>query len=96
MGDQITFSGSHLVDSPGNELAQAHEKPRRQRGRLQVVPWGWEKGGPLCEELLSYSFLRGGIGVVHQRRGGRVGVGQTWWELIMGILDSPRVKGIVR
>ena len=25
-----------------------------------------------------------------------VGVRQTRWELIMGILDSPRVKGIVR
>ena len=28
--------------------------------------------------------------------GGRMGVGPTRWELIIGILDSPRVKGIVR
>jgi len=27
---------------------------------------------------------------------GREGAAKTKWELIMGILDSPRVKGIVR
>jgi len=31
---QVIFSGSHLVDSPGNELAQAHARPGRQGGRV--------------------------------------------------------------
>jgi len=65
VGGQVTFPGSHLVNSRCDELAQAHEGPRRQRGRVQVVPRGWEKGGPLSEECLSYPFLQGGIGVVH-------------------------------
>jgi len=66
---QITFSGSHLVDSPGNELAQAHERLRMQGGRMQVVPRGREKGGPLRAECLSNPPLQGGVSVVHQGLG---------------------------
>jgi len=66
---QIAFSGSHLVDSSRNELAQAHEGPRGQSGRVQVVPRGPEKGGPLRVEFLSYPLFQGGIGVVHQGLG---------------------------
>ena len=69
VGGQVTFSGSHLVDSPGHELAQAHERPRVQCGRVRVVPRGREKGGPLHEECLSYSLLQGGVGAVHQALG---------------------------
>jgi len=66
---QITFSGSHLVDSPSNEFAQAHKRPRIQRGRIQVVPRGWEKGVPLHSECLSIPLLQGGVSVVHQGLG---------------------------
>jgi len=69
VGGQITLSGSHLVDSPSNELAQAHERARRQGGRVPVVPRSREKGGPPREECLSYHLLQGGIGVVHQGLG---------------------------
>ena len=69
VGGQITFSGSHLVDPPSNELAQAHERPRRQGGRVQVVPGKREEGGPLREECLSHSLLEGGIGIVYQGLG---------------------------
>jgi len=69
VGGLITFPVSHLLYSPGNELAQAHERARRQRGGVQVVSWGREKGGPLCEEFLSYPHLLGGIGAVHQGLG---------------------------
>ena len=47
VGGQVTFPGSHLVNSPGDELAQAHEGPRRQRRGVQVVPRGREEGGAL-------------------------------------------------
>jgi len=57
MGGQITFAGSHLVDSARNEGAQAHKRPQRQRGRVQVVPWGREKGGPLSEELYDFYLI---------------------------------------
>ena len=63
---------------------------------MQVVPRSREKGGPLTEECLSYPLHQGGVGVVHQGRGREGGGGQTRWELIIGIQDSPRVKGIVR
>ena len=56
VGGQITLSGSHLMYSPGNELTQAHEGPRRQGGRLQVVLRSWNKGSPLREECLSCSL----------------------------------------
>jgi len=69
VGGQVTLPGSHLVDSPGHELAQVHERPRVQCGRVQVVPRGWEKGGPLLEECLSCSFLQGGVGAVHEGLG---------------------------
>jgi len=69
VGGQVTLSGSHLVDSPGHELAQAHERPRLQCGRVQVVPRGREKGGPLREERLSYPSLQGGVSAVHQGLG---------------------------
>jgi len=66
---QITFSGSHLLDSPGHKLAQAHETPQIQRGRVQVVPRGGEKGGPLREEFPPYPLLQGGVDAVHQGLG---------------------------
>jgi len=69
VGSQITLSGPHLVNSPGHELAQAHKGPWLQRGGVQVVPWSREKGSPLREELLPYSLLQGGVGVVHQGLG---------------------------
>jgi len=70
VGGKVTLPGSHLVDSPGNKLTQAHERPRSQCGRLEVITRGWEKGGGLFLELLSYSFLQGGIGAVHHGLGG--------------------------
>jgi len=73
VGGHVTLPGSHLVDSPGNQLAQTHESPRRQCGRVQVIPRGWVKGGQLLEELLSYPLLQGGIGAVHQGLGGESG-----------------------
>ena len=73
VGGHITFPGSHLVYSPGNELAQADERPRRSRRGVQVVSWCREKGGPLCEELLSDPLLQGGIGAVHQGLGRKDG-----------------------
>ena len=69
VGGQVAFPGSHLVDSPGNELAQAHERPRRYGGRVQVVPRSREKGGPLHEEFHPYPLLQGGVGVGHQGLG---------------------------
>jgi len=69
VGGQVTLPGSHLVNSPGDELAQAHEGPRGQRWGVQVVPWGRELGGPLREECLSYPLLQGRIGVIHQGLG---------------------------
>jgi len=69
VGGQITLSGSHLVDPPGNELAQAHERPWRHGGGVQVLLRGRVKGGPLREECLSDPFLQGGVGVVHQGLG---------------------------
>jgi len=69
VGGQIAFSGSHLVDASGKELAQAHEGSWSESGRVQLVPQGWEKGGPLHEQFLSYPLLQGGIGVVHQGLG---------------------------
>jgi len=57
------------VDSHSEELAQAHERPRGQGGRVQVVPRSREKAGPLSEECLSYPLLQGGIDVVHQGLG---------------------------
>ena len=47
VGGQITLSGSHFVDSSGNELAQAHKRPWLQRGGVEVIPWSQEKRGPL-------------------------------------------------
>ena len=69
VGGQITISGSHLMDSPGDELAQAHERPWGQGGRVQVVPRGRKQGGPLREECFSNPLLQGGIGVVYQGLG---------------------------
>jgi len=43
---------------------------------VQVVPSGWEKGGPLCEMCLPCPLLQGGIGVVHQGLG-QEGAGQA-------------------
>jgi len=73
VGGQVAVSVSHLVDPPGNKLAQAHEGSRSQGGRVQGVPWSRETGGPLREEWISYPLLQGGIGVVHlgfRREGG--------------------------
>ena len=95
MGGEIAFSGSVLVDSSGNKLAQAHESPWGQGPSVVVAPRSREESGPLCEECLSYPLLQGGIGVIHERQRWEGGVGKTRWELIMGILDSPRVKGVV-
>jgi len=75
VGGQVALPGSHLVDSPSNELTQAHERPWVYRGRVQVVPRGWEKGGPLREECLSYPLLQGGVGAVHQGLGREDGGG---------------------
>jgi len=41
-------------------------------------------------------FLRAEYVLSIRDCGGRLGAGHMRWELIMGILDSPRVKGIVR
>jgi len=34
MGSEETFPGPPLVNSPGDELTQAHERPRLQRRRV--------------------------------------------------------------
>jgi len=69
LGSQITLSGSHLMDSPGDQLAQAHQGPWGQGRKVEVVPWGREQAGPLREECLPYPLLQGGIGGVHQGLG---------------------------
>jgi len=74
VGGQVTLTGSHLVHSSGNELAKSHKRPWQQCRKVQVVPWGREKGGPIRKECLSHPLLQGGVGVVHQglgREGGR-------------------------
>jgi len=76
VGGQIALSGSHLVDSPGNELAQAHETPWGHGGSVQVVPQRRKEGGPLLAEFVPNPFLQSVVGVVHQGlgregRGGR-------------------------
>ena len=76
MGGEITASGSHLLDSPSNKLAQADERPLRQGWRVQVVPGSQEKGGPPGLECPPYPFLQGGVAVVHQGLG-PVGGGRT-------------------
>jgi len=92
---QVAFPGSYLVDSSCYELAQAHEGPRVQGGEVVVIPWCREEAWPFSEEGLPDPPFKGGVGVVHQgtRKGG--GAEYTRCELIMGILDSPWVKGRV-
>ena len=85
VGGQVTFPGSHLVDSPGEEFAQAHEGPRGHGGSVQVVSRRGEEGGPLLEEFLPYPLLQGGVGVVHKGLGGEGGgrvnkVGVDHWH----------------
>jgi len=64
------------VDSPGDELAQPHERSRGHCGSVQVVPRWREEGGPLLAEFTPFPFLQGRVGVVHQglgrEGGGRV------------------------
>jgi len=88
VGGQIAFSGSHLVNSPCNEFAQAHKRPRMQCGGVQIVSRGWEKRGPFHEERLPNPLLQGGVSAVHQglgREGGgrahevRVDHGHPGW-----------------
>jgi len=73
VGGQIALSGSHLVDSPGNEFAQAHQGPRGHSARVQVVSRRRAKGVPLLQQFLRYTFLQGRVGVVNQGQGGEGG-----------------------
>ena len=68
MGGQVAPPGSHLMYSPCDELAQSHVGSRGQGGEVVVVPRGREEAGPIYQEGLSYSCLKGGIGIVHNRR----------------------------
>jgi len=70
VGGQVAFPGSHLVDSSGHKLTQAHEGLRVQSGGVEVVPCSREEAGPLIEKGFPYSFLQGGVCVVHQRLSG--------------------------
>ena len=84
------------MDSPGNQLGQAHERLRKQGGRVQVVPWGREKEAHSTRRFSLTLFFRAEKVLSIRDSSGRTEAGHTRWELIMGILDSPRVKGIVR
>ena len=95
VGGQVAPPSSHLIDSPGDELAQSHEGPRSQGGSVVLVPWGWEEAGPLVQEGFSHPLLEGGIGIFHQRLRREGGGRETRGELITGIFESPWVKGTV-
>jgi len=62
-----SFSGFHLVHPPSYKLTQAHEVPWVLSWGMEVVPWSREEAGPLLKEDLHYSFLQGGVHIVHQR-----------------------------
>ena len=66
VGGQVTFAGSHLVDSSCYEFAQANKGPWVQGGEVVVVTWCREVVWPLREEGLPDSFLQGGVCVIHQ------------------------------
>jgi len=65
LGGQVTFSSSHLVDPPGQELVHTHEGSGVQGGEVVVVPSCREETGPLCKEGLSDPLLQGGVDVIH-------------------------------
>jgi len=93
VGGQITLSGSHLMNSPGDELAQTHKRSWLQCARVSVVPRGREQGGPLLEEFLPYSLFQGGIGVVHQGLGREDGCGAHEVGVDNGHFGQPEGEG---
>jgi len=66
VGGQVTFAGSHLVDPPGYEFAQPHERSWIQAGEVLVIPWCREEARPLREKGLPDPLFQGGVGVIHQ------------------------------
>jgi len=45
VGGQVTLTGSHLVNSPGDKLAQSHKRLWLQCGRVLVVVFVTGRGG---------------------------------------------------
>jgi len=73
VGTQITFPGSHLLDSPHSELVESNERPRVQgEGMVVICRWG-EESRPVHDGRVPDPFFQGRICARHQGLRGEVG-----------------------
>ena len=63
---EIAFACSHLMDSSGDKLVQAHEGMWGELRQIGVVFRSWVKGFPVSQKVVTGPLLEGEICLQHE------------------------------